>query len=203
MALAPYRIPELVNAEFYYVPKFITNPDEIFRSLYVLIPWSQGQVRVYGKVYDEPRLTCLFSTQPGKTYTYSGKTTKTIGFDSVEALEVIRKALNEQLGVTFTACLANLYRDGTDKIGMHSDKEVDLVPDAPIASVTLGIPRHFDIHCKPEAPVQHDKFRIDLESGSLLVMGGVTSQKYYLHGVPVQKTIKEPRINLTFRVTKE
>ena len=42
------------------------------------------------------------------------------------------------------------------------------------------------------------KHRIDLKNGSLLVMDGNT-QKNYKHGVPIQKKIKQSRINLTFR----
>lgn len=194
------RIAEFLNAEFFYYPGFIQNPDEIFTWLHQNISWGQGTVTVYGKDYEEPRLTCLFSTQPGKEYSYSGRTTTTIAFP--EPLELLRKEVSQVASVDFDTCIANLYRNGSDKIGMHSDGEKNLIPNSPIASISIGAVRHFDVWCKPAAPIQHPRYRIDLANGSLLIMG-LNSQKNYVHGVPVQKKIMNPRINLTFRQTKQ
>jgi alkylated DNA repair dioxygenase AlkB len=46
-----------------------------------------------------------------------------------------------------------------------------------------------------------EKHRVDLAHGSIIIMG-TGCQTHYKHGVPVQKTVLAPRINLTFRVMK-
>ena len=47
------------------------------------------------------------------------------------ALAELRDHLRRELGVTFNSCLANLYRDGTDSMGYHSDNEPELGPRPP------------------------------------------------------------------------
>ncbi len=37
------------------------------------IPWQQDDIKVYGKVYPQPRLTALFGNE-GKSYSYSNIT---------------------------------------------------------------------------------------------------------------------------------
>ena len=96
----------------------------------------------------------------------------------------------------FNYCLLNNYPDGASNIGMHADDERDL--NGPIASVSIGAERFFDFASQNDPS---DKLRLTLQHGSLVVMGGDT-QKNYKHGIPVQKRIKDRRINLTFRVVK-
>jgi alkylated DNA repair dioxygenase AlkB len=80
-------------------------------------------------------------------------------------------------------------------MGWHSDDEKELGPNPVIASVSFGATRRFDFKQKSD-PL--NKFSIQLESGSLLLMQGDT-QQHWLHQLPAQKRISEPRINLTFR----
>jgi alkylated DNA repair dioxygenase AlkB len=80
-------------------------------------------------------------------------------------------------------------------MGWHSDDEKELGPNPSIASVSFGATRRFDFKHKTEA---NTKFSIHLESGSLLLMQG-DMQHHWLHQIPTQKRIQEPRINLTFR----
>ena len=98
-----------------------------------------------------------------------------------------------------------------DSISWHSDSEQDLVPDRPIASVTLcpadGV-RRFDLRANVktdshhiQAPIQHDDIQTHLQPGSLFVMGRDT-QRYYMHQVPAHRTVVGGRINITFRQTK-
>lgn len=100
--------------------------------------------------------------------------------------------------VNYTSVLANYYRDGNDIIGAHSDDEKDLAKDSIIASLSLGAERFFDIYSKDDGKKIK---RIKLSNGSLLLMGK-NMQKLYKHAVPVQKTVKEGRINLTWRIIK-
>jgi alkylated DNA repair dioxygenase AlkB len=128
--------------------------------------------------------------------------------------------------IFFDTCLCNYYRGKAelpaeldpetglprpwkpDTISWHSDGEEDLLPDAPIASVSLGAVRRFDLRPNAEeegrhrrAPIQHDDVRTDLASGSLFVMGRRV-QAYNRHQVAAQMKVVDARINCTFRVTK-
>lgn len=66
-----------------------------------------------------------------------------------------------------------------------------------MSAVSFGSPRFFDFHERGKSNGGH-KVRLTLEPGSILLMSGDT-QKNYKHGVPIQKKIKDARINLTFR----
>lgn len=208
--MALERIEELKHGEFFIGKKYVENGKELMEQMLATYPWEQGKVRVFGKMYDEPRETIFFSTKT-KKYTYSGR--EVTAHPLPPELEIIRADLSRICGVEFDSILVNLYRTGKKKIGMHSDKEESLVPGMPIASVSLGATRHFDIHLKPmkdqkgaadyhpnHGETELTKFRIDLEDGDLLIMGE-NSQRNYMHGVPAQANVG-CRINLTLRVTK-
>ncbi|MEI8129245.1 MAG: alpha-ketoglutarate-dependent dioxygenase AlkB, partial [bacterium] len=98
----------------------------------------------------------------------------------------------------FNSVLLNLYRDGNDKVSWHSDDEPELGINPTIASVSLGAVRRFDLRHKVDAK---EKIQIELKPGSLIIMKGAL-QHNWLHQIPSQLKIKEPRINLTFRTIK-
>ena len=75
---------------------------------------------------------------------------------------------------------------------MHSDS----IQKGPIVTLSFGATRFFDFKSIDGL----HKERLTLEAGTMLVMDVEKTQKYYKHGIPVQKKIKDPRISLTFRV---
>lgn len=95
------------------------------------------------------------------------------------------------------ACLINRYATGT-KLSLHQDKdEQDL--DAPIVSVSLGIPAIFQFGGFER---NDKKENVPLFHGDVVVWGGVDRLRY--HGVlPIKSNthsiLGEQRINLTFR----
>jgi len=91
--------------------------------------------------------------------------------------------------------LLNWYKDGQDSIGEHSDNEKGLVKRGVIACVSLGAERTFIFRNKKDKKITH---KISLANGSLIVMKG-TTQQYWKHLIPKEKSIKEGRISLTFR----
>lgn len=52
-------------------------------------------------------------------------------------------------GGSFNSLLCNLYRDGHDSIGWHSDDEASLGMEPTIASLSLGDTRVFSLRKKP------------------------------------------------------
>jgi alkylated DNA repair dioxygenase AlkB len=170
---------------------------ELIPKLAALPDWEQRQILVCGRPCIQNRQTCFFSRDPSLNYRYSG-----IDNDNAKPfppiVEWICKRVSERLGIQFNYCLLNLYSDGSEKIGWHADDERDLVSGSPIASCSFGAARFFDLRRRDN---HADKLRINLESGSLIVMGEGTQANYH-HQVPSQMRIKEPRYNLTFRVVR-
>ena len=107
----------------------------------------------------------------------------------------IRARLAGEIGVDFNSVLANLYRDGRDSMGWHSDAEAELGPRPVIASLSLGAVRRFVLKSRSDAGL---KLGIDLPHGSLLLMRGET-QRHYRHALPRTAKPMAARINLTFR----
>jgi alkylated DNA repair dioxygenase AlkB len=98
----------------------------------------------------------------------------------------------------FNSCLLNLYNNGNEGMGWHSDDEKPLGKNSTIASLSFGAERKFSFkHKQTKQTVS-----VVLEPGSLLVMKDAT-QSNWLHSLPKSKNITQPRINLTFRTIHE
>ena len=108
----------------------------------------------------------------------------------LEIKTVVERISNE----TFNSCLLNLYHDGEEGMGWHTDAEKELKPNGAIASVSFGAVRKFSFKHKQNNTLVD----VLLENGSLLIMKDQT-QQHWLHQLPKSKRIKTPRINLTFR----
>lgn len=163
----------------------------LFLKLHEDVQWQQRDVIVYGRKHLQPRLVAWFA-DAGTSYTYAGLTLQPSTWTN-PILEI--KAVCEELaGTTFNSVLLNLYRDGNDTVGWHSDNEPELGRDPTIVSVSLGTTRRFDLRHKQTK----ETVKVALASGSALVMAGRT-QTAWSHQVPRTKKVMEPRINLTFR----
>ena len=186
---------QLPDSDITYFSNFMEHDraDSYFKKLISSVPWRQDEIRVYGKLYPQPRLTALYGNN-NKSYTYSGIVMKPLPFS--ETLLDIRKKISVLTSVEFTSCLLNLYRDGKDSNGWHSDDEKELGTNPVIASVSLGQERYFHLRLKKLKDLKH---KILLEHGSLLLMSGQT-QHYWQHQIPKTMRPTGERINLTFRV---
>ena len=128
----------------------------------------------------------------GIEYTYSRK--KLQRHDWNKTLIEIKQEIESITSIKFNSVLANLYRNGNDSMGLHSDNEKELGINPVIASLSLGESR--DIHFKHKNI--KTSINIPQTSGQLIVMYGQT-QKYWKHEIKKTKKFKKPRINLTFR----
>ena len=187
--------------ELLYIKKFVDNPDELYSKLKDEVPWRQEEVVVFGKTFNQPRLTC-FMGQVDKPYTYSGFTRTPVEMTPTMAMltEKVQSAVNSirENHPSYTSVLGNNYRNGHDYIGSHSDDEKDMIDDTIIASLSLGEERFFDITSKS---TNKKELRLTMGNGSLIMMGR-KMQTLYKHGVPKQLTKKEGRLNFTWRVMK-
>jgi len=192
--LTGYRSLQTKDSEVYYMPDFMArkNADTLFEELMDTIPWRSDKITVFGKTYDQPRLTAWFGGE-GKSYSYSGITMEPVAFPGL--LMELKTKIEIATDTKFNSCLANLYRDGQDSNGWHSDDEKELGINPAIASVSLGEARYFHLRHKSDYSL---KEKLLLQPGSLLVMKG-TTQHHWQHQVPKTKRKIGSRINLTFR----
>jgi alkylated DNA repair dioxygenase AlkB len=120
--------------------------DALFAALLQEIAWETHRIRMFGREVDSPRRSCWIG-DPGAVYTYSHTRFEPRPWPA--ALLPVRRRLAHTLGVEFDSVLANLYRDGRDAMGWHSDDEPELGPAPVIASVSLGGTRRFRFKPKP------------------------------------------------------
>ena len=157
------------------------------------IPWRQDSLWIAGREIPVPRLQCWMG-DVGSLYGYSGMRLEPEPWHP--QVQAIRSRVQELSGIQFNSVLLNLYRNGEDSVSWHADDEPELGRDPVIASVSLGAVRRFQLKHRHDR--SREKLQIDLPHGSILIMGKGMQNKW-LHQVPKQKTINEPRINLTFR----
>lgn len=184
----------LPDAEIEYWADFFSKAeaDALFQRLMKETPWQQDDVKIFGKVYPQPRLTAFYA-DGDKTLSYSGLTMKSHSW--TETLAGIRNRVEAASKSKFNSVLLNLYRDGRDSNGWHADNESYLGKNPVIASVTFGEARPFQMkHSSLPIPTK----KLLLEHGSLLVMGG-EMQHFWKHQIPKTSKAVAPRINLTFR----
>jgi len=181
------------DGEVYYIKDFLPE-DQLqgyFDKLYGEICWKNDEVWIFGKKITTGRKTAWYG-DPGLTYTYS-KVSRTALAWTV-SLADLRDRITEMSGESFNSCLLNLYHNGNEGVGWHSDDEKELGSEPVIASLSLGAERKFIFKHKRNS----EKVEIILASGSLLLMKG-TCQLHWVHSLPKSKKIPDPRINLTFR----
>jgi hypothetical protein len=120
-SLAPIELP---GADLRFAPEWLlaAEADALFAQLRQHIPWECHRIRMFGREVDSPRLSCWIG-DPEAVYTYSR--TRFAPHPWPVCLQLLRERLADALGVAFNSVLANLYRDGRDRMGWHSDDEPD------------------------------------------------------------------------------
>jgi len=192
--LFPERFPDIPDAQVKYYDDFyaFAKAKQLQLALFKETPWQQNKIIVFGKEYDEPRLTQLYGNT-GITYSYSN--IKNNALPWTKTLHSIKNDIEKVTKATFNVCLINRYRDGQDSNGWHADNEQELGTNPIIASLSLGQERFF--HLKHNQNKEW-RFKFLLKHGSLLVMAGKT-QHTYKHQIAKTKKEIDERINLTFR----
>ncbi len=171
-------------------------PARAMERLIAETDWRQDEIRLFGKAMLQPRLHAWYG-DANAIYTYSGLRNVPLAWTPL--LAEMRAQIEAATGATFNAVLLNLYRDGSDSMGMHADDEPELGAQPVIASLSLGAARTFVMrhrHTKTLPAV-----RLSLGDGDLLVMKGAT-QAHWLHGIAKQKRNEGARLNLTFRLIR-
>ncbi len=192
-AALPGAALPLPGALLRYAPAFLAaaEADALFGALRAEIAWERHHVRLFGRTLPAPRLSCWIG-DAGTAYTYSRVRFEPRPWPPV--LAALRAHLQHACAVRFNSVLANLYRDGRDAMGWHSDDEPELGDDPLIASLSLGAARRFVLRARDADA----RLALTLQHGSLLLMGD-GCQRLYRHALPRTRATVGPRINLTFR----
>jgi len=176
-----------------YWPKFLSEKgnDLMMTRLRRYCKWHQKQVKVGGEWKYQPRLVSWYGPCD---YQYSGLAMEKNLNWAPELLDLLHRLIS-MTRHEFNSCFLNLYRHGYDMCGWHSDAHPQLGRNPPVASVSLGAVRVFELRKKHGAP---NFIRFPLFPGSLLLMEGAV-QEDWLHCLPKDPACKEERVNLTFR----
>ena len=172
--------------------------DALLATLLAGIAWETHRIRLFGRELASPRLSCWIG-DAGTVYTYSG--TRFEPRPWPPALAAVRGRIEALCGTRFNSVLANLYRDGNDSMGWHSDDEPELGGAPVIASLSLGAERRFRLRRRLPRGMRampEDTVELRLPHGSVLRMGGAT-QRLYRHELPKARALTAARLNLTFR----
>ena len=177
----------------YYYPEWMStvNSTQLMDQLEKTLQWEADHLFMFGKQVTTRRKVAWVA-DPNCTYTYSG--VKKQAQPWIPELLALKSQIEELAQSDFNSCLLNLYHDGKDGMGWHSDDEKELNADSPIASMSLGATRKFSFRHKSDKTT----VSLALVNGSALVMHAPT-QQFWQHALLKTTTIHIPRINLTFR----
>ncbi|PAM95624.1 alpha-ketoglutarate-dependent dioxygenase AlkB [Flavobacterium sp. IR1] len=185
------KVFDIPDSELILIDNFFTKEesDYFYERLLHQTKWREHEMQIYDKTVTVPRMIAWYEDKEnvgadknGPNWTYE--------------LLTIRSRVEKETQLDFNSLLLNLYRNGKDGVGWHSDREDITGKDPIIASVTFGETRMFRLRHKYRKEIP--PIEIPLHHGSFLLMAGTTNS-YWQHQVP--KTTRDvlPRINLTFR----
>jgi alkylated DNA repair dioxygenase AlkB len=194
-----YRVGNILNqgGTVNYYGKILSSEEanQYFGLLMQNIPWEKDEVIIFGKHITTKRKVAWYGDSE-YLYTYSNTTKQALAW--TKELSELKQIVEELAGIKFNSCLLNLYHNGNEGMGWHSDDEKPLGKNNTIASLSFGAERKFSFkHKQTKQTVS-----LVLEHGSLLVMKD-DMQRNWLHSLPKSKNITQPRISLTFRTIRE
>lgn len=177
----------------FYYEKIVKDEqlEQFYEALLNNIQWENERVIMFGKEIITKRKVAFFS-DPSISYRYASKTK--IGMPWTSTLITIKNIVESITKESYNACLLNLYHNGEESMGWHSDNEKEIIANSSIASLSLGANRKFSFKHK----VSKETVTIELENGSLLEMKGSVQTQWW-HALIKSKKVTDARINLTFR----
>ena len=159
-----------------YGQGWLADQAELFETLLQNTAWQATEQHMYDRNVATPRLTAAAPEHP--------------------LLDSMRLALNDRYNQQFDRVSLALYRDGRDSVAFHGDRIAREMPNALVATVSLGAPRRFLLRPHKDMPPTRS-LAFNLGWGDLLVMGG-SCQRTWQHSIPKVKHA-DPRIAIMFR----
>lgn len=189
------RVSNILHADgtVNYYGKILSSREasQYFDLLMQNILWKNDEVVIFGKHIVTRRKAAWYGDS-NYLYTYSNTTKQALAW--TKELSDLKQIVEDLAETKFNSCLLNLYHNGNEGMGWHSDDEKSLGKNNIIASLSLGAERKFLFKHKQTKRIAS----VVLEHGGLLIMKDAT-QANWLHSLPKSKNVTQPRINLTFR----
>jgi alkylated DNA repair dioxygenase AlkB len=177
-SLADVRRIELDDTAWLeYLPNWVSGQDTLMATLITTTRWREEQRRMYDRLVTVPRLVASLPQD---------------GVGDPLLLQ-IQQALSAQHGVLFPRVSMAYYRSGADSVAWHGDTTARDLPEALVATVSLGGPRRFLL--RPRSGGR--SIALSLGLGDLLVMGG-SCQRTWQHSIP-KVAHSSPRLALMYR----
>jgi alkylated DNA repair dioxygenase AlkB len=160
-----------------HCPGWVDGHQQLLDHLSATTQWKSVRREMYERMVDVPRLVAMLPDDgPGHPL-----------------LEEMAGALEARYRTPFPRISMALYRDGNDSVAYHGDQVARDLPQAIVATVSLGEPRRFLL--RPAAGGK--PLSMALGWGDLLVMGGAC-QRTWRHAVP-KVAYAHPRIVVMLR----
>jgi alkylated DNA repair dioxygenase AlkB len=175
-----------------YLPGFVSGQEALMDALVRSTCWHRERREMYERTVEVPRLVAALPDDgPGHPL-----------------LDRMRSLLSAAYGVDFVRLGLGYYRDGADSVAWHGDYVARKLPEAVVATVSLGEPRRFLLRPRPPGatdqapavaapPGVRRSVAFTLGQGDLLVMGGAC-QRTWQHAIP-KVACALPRLALMFR----
>jgi alkylated DNA repair dioxygenase AlkB len=178
--------------ELCYAPHIFPRDeaDILFEEL-LKLPWHQHVYRIYGRAVPAPR---HYVWMGGDGYQSPRSVGDVFVHPWTPEVLSIKERVEAIAGVGFNSCNVNLYKDQDQYIGWHADGENEGNWDFPIASVSFGSARDFQVRKGKRGAIT----TMELGHGSLVIMPP-GMQREWLHKVRKSNKACGPRVNLTFR----
>ncbi|HXW12051.1 MAG TPA: alpha-ketoglutarate-dependent dioxygenase AlkB, partial [Nitrososphaeraceae archaeon] len=109
------------------------------------ILWQNDEAVIFGKHIITKRKTAWYGNSD-YLYTYSNTTKQALAW--TRELSDLKQIVEKKVETKFNSCLLNLYHDGNEGVGWHSDDEKSLGKNAIIASLSFGAERKFSFKHK-------------------------------------------------------
>jgi len=121
----------------YYGPILTScEAKDYLEALLTTVPWKSDEAIICGKHIVTARKVAWYGDW-SYSYTYSG-TTK-IALPWTRELLALKTLVEDKAQCSFNSCLCNLYHDGSEGMGWHSDDEKARIPQlALLASAPKG-----------------------------------------------------------------
>ena len=164
-SLEPKIWHAVLNGWLYWDPHFIDQQEatQLYGRLRHTLQWREDEIMLFGQSMRIPRLQAWYGDE---SYRYSNLTMAPTPW--LPLLLDLKSRCEVIANTGFNSVLANLYRDGNDSNGWHSDNEPELGAEPIIASLSFGETRKFHLKHKHT----HQKYSFELNSGSILIMAG-------------------------------
>lgn len=168
------------GAWFDYARGWLSSHQSVLRMLAESVRWHHEQREMYERMVHVPRLYAVLPRDG----------------DVSPLIAEMQQALSARYGELFSRISLGYYRDGNDSVAWHGDYVARRLPEALVATVSLGAPRRFLLRPKGGGS-SISSISLSLGEGDLLVMGG-SCQRTWEHCVPKVRHAG-PRIALMFR----